>query len=556
MLNALSVRNIVLIDQLDLALDKGMTVLTGETGAGKSILLDALALALGGRGDAALVRQGQASGQVVAVLELAADHPARAILRDNAIPDDEDVILRRVQFADGKTRAFINDQPVSASLLQKVGSQIVEIHGQHDDRALVDMATHRAALDAFGELSAEVAAVRDNWAVLVEAQQAVEEQRALVAEALAAEDYARHSVEELEKLNPVVGEEDELAERRQQLQQAEKAASDVVEIDEILNGPNAPSPALASLMRRLMRKIDGGANLFQPIVDALDASLEVLDRTSDALDDLKREMAFDPAELEGVEERLFALRAAARKHQTSCDGLVEVLEKYQGDLDILQGGEVRLKALEAEEANARARYIEAAEILSAGRRAAGRALSVAVEAELPDLKLGAAKFIVDHQVEANRVAAAGIDQIAFHVQTNPGTAAGPLLKVASGGELSRFLLALKVVLADRGSAPVLIFDEIDTGVGGAVADAIGRRLARLAQGVQVLTVTHAPQVAARANRHLLIEKQMVEEGAFMRTHVRPLDKPARQEEVARMLAGAEITNEARAAAKKLLGAVG
>ncbi len=556
MLNALSVRNIVLIDQLDLALDKGMTVLTGETGAGKSILLDALALALGGRGDAALVRQGQTSGQVVAVLELAADHPARAILRDNAIPDDEDVILRRVQFADGKTRAFINDQPVSASLLQKVGSQIVEIHGQHDDRALVDMATHRAALDAFGELSAEVAAVRDNWAVLVEAQQAVEEQRALVAEALAAEDYARHSVEELEKLNPVVGEEDELAERRQQLQQAEKAASDVVEIDEILNGPNAPSPALASLMRRLMRKIDGGASLFQPIVDALDASLEVLDRTSDALNELKREMAFDPAELEGVEERLFALRAAARKHQTSCDGLVEVLEKYQGDLDTLQGGEVRLKALEAEEANARARYIEAAEILSAGRRAAGRALSVAVEAELPDLKLGAAKFIVDHQVEANRVAAAGIDQIAFHVQTNPGTAAGPLLKVASGGELSRFLLALKVVLADRGSAPVLIFDEIDTGVGGAVADAIGRRLARLAQGVQVLTVTHAPQVAARANRHLLIEKQMVEEGAFMRTHVRPLDKPARQEEVARMLAGAEITNEARAAAKKLLGAVG
>ncbi len=556
MLNALSVRNIVLIDQLDLALDKGMTVLTGETGAGKSILLDALALALGGRGDAALVRQGQESGQVVAVLELSADHPARALLRDNAIPDDEDVILRRVQFADGRTRAFINDQPVSASLLQKVGSQIVEIHGQHDDRALVDMATHRAALDAFGELSAEVAAVRENWAVLAEAQQAVEEQRALVAEALAAEDYAQHSVEELGKLNPMQGEEEELSARRQQLQQAEKAASDVVEIDEILNGPNAPSPALASLMRRLMRKIDGGASLFQPIVEALDASLEVLDRTSDALDDLKREMAFDPSELEGVEERLFALRAAARKHQTSCDGLVAVLEKYQGDLDTLQGGEVRLKALEAEEAAARARYREAADILSAGRKKAAKALSKSVEAELPDLKLGAAKFIVDHQVESDRVAAAGFDQIAFHVQTNPGTAAGPLLKVASGGELSRFLLALKVVLADRGSAPVLIFDEIDTGVGGAVADAIGRRLARLAAGVQVLTVTHAPQVAARANRHLLIEKQMVEEGAFMRTHVRPLDKGARQEEVARMLAGAEITNEARAAAKKLLGAVG
>jgi DNA repair protein RecN (Recombination protein N) len=556
MLNALSVRNIVLIDQLDLALDSGMTVLTGETGAGKSILLDALALALGGRGDASLVRQGQDSGQVVAVLELSADHPARALLRDNAIADDEDVILRRVQFADGRTRAFINDQPVSASLLQKVGGQIVEIHGQHDDRALVDVATHRAALDAFGELSREANAVRECWARLVEAQQAVEEQRVQVAEALAAEDYARHTVEELGKLKPVMGEEDELAARRQQLQQAEKAASDVVEVDEILNGPNAPTTALASLMRRLMRKIDGGATLFQPIVDALDASLATLDRTTDALEDLKREMAFDPGELEAVEERLFALRAAARKHQVTPDELVAVLEKYQGDLETLQSGESRLKALEAEEAAARARYREAADILSTGRKTVALALSKAVEAELPDLKLGAARFIVDHQADSERVSATGFDQIAFHVQTNPGTAAGPLLKVASGGELSRFLLALKVVLADRGSAPVLIFDEIDTGVGGAVADAIGRRLARLASTVQVLTVTHAPQVAARANRHLLIEKQMVEEGAFMRTHVRPLDKGTRQEEVARMLAGAEITNEARAAARKLLGALG
>lgn len=556
MLNALSVRNIVLIDQLDLALGEGMTVLTGETGAGKSILLDAMTLALGGRGDASLVRQGQESGQVVAVLELSADHPARALLRDNAIPDDEDVILRRVQFADGRTRAFINDQPVSASLLQKIGSQIVEIHGQHDDRALVDVATHRAALDAFGELNGEAASVRDCWAALVEAQQAVAEQRKQVEEALAAEDYARHTVEELSKLNPAVGEEEELAARRQQLQQAEKASSDVVEIDEILNGPSAPAPALASLMRRLMRKVDGGATLFQPIIDALDASLVTLDRTTDVLEDLKREMSFDPRELEEVEERLFALRALARKHQTSCDGLVEVLAKYQTDLETLQSGESRLKTLEAEEAAAKARYREAAEVLSAGRKTAAEALSQAVEAELPDLKLGASRFIVDHQVDRDRVSATGFDQIAFHVQTNPGTAAGPLLKVASGGELSRFLLALKVVLADRGSAPVLVFDEIDTGVGGAVADAIGRRLARLAGKVQVLTVTHAPQVAARANRHLLIEKQMVEEGAFMRTHVRPLDVPARQEEVARMLAGAEITDEARAAAKKLLGAVG
>lgn len=555
MLNALSVRNIVLIDQLDLALDNGMTVLTGETGAGKSILLDALTLALGGRGDASLVRQGQESGQVVAMVQLPPSHPARALLRDNAIADDEEVILRRVQFADGRTRAFINDQPVSASLLQKIGTQIIEIHGQHDDRALVDVATHRAALDAFGELAAPAAAVREAWADLVEIQQAVKEQQAKVAEAVAAEDYARHTVEELGKLKPAEGEEGELAERRTQLQQAEKGAVDLIEIDEILNGPNAPSPALAGLMRRLLRKLDNGGELYQPIVEALDASLVTLDRAGEALTELQRQMAYDPAELEAVEERLFALRAAARKHQVTCDELPGVLEKYQGDLDTLQSGESRLKALEADEAQARARYREAAETLTAGRTKAAKALSKAVEVELPDLKLGAAKFIVDHQIERDRVASAGFDQIAFHVQTNPGTAAGPLLKVASGGELSRFLLALKVVLADRGSAPVLIFDEIDTGVGGAVADAIGRRLARLAKTVQVLTVTHAPQVAARANRHLLIEKQLVEEGAFTRTHVRPLEPDARQEEVARMLAGAEITSEARAAAKKLLGAV-
>lgn len=555
MLNALSVRNIVLIDQLDLALDRGMTVLTGETGAGKSILLDALTLALGGRGDASLVRSGSDSGQVVAVLQLPVDHPARAALRDNDIADDEDIILRRVQFADGRTKAFINDQPVSAALLQRIGSQIVEIHGQHDDRALVDVATHRAALDAFGGLDKQVTAVRGSWQSLVDADAAVAEQQALVAAALAKEDYARHTVDELSALAPAAGEEDELAERRQALMQIEKSAGDVSETDELLNGPMAPGPALSSLMRRLMRKIDGGAALFQPIVDGLDQTLVALDATSDALEALKREMAYDPAELERVEERLFALRAAARKHQTSCDGLAETLEQYRGDLDTLQSGETRLAALTEAAQKTRENYRKAATTLSDARAKSAKHLSKAVETELPDLKLGAAKFIVDHQRDGDRVNAAGFDQIAFHVQTNPGTTPGPLLKVASGGELSRFLLALKVVLADRGSAPVLIFDEIDTGVGGAVADAIGRRLARLADKVQVLTVTHAPQVAARAQRHLLIEKQAVKEGAFVRTHVKPLDAPARREEVARMLAGATVTEEARAAATKLMSEV-
>jgi DNA repair protein RecN (Recombination protein N) len=555
MLSALSVRNIVLIDQLDLTLDGGLTALTGETGAGKSILLDALTLALGGRGDASLVRAGAESGQVVAVLQLPREHPARAALRENAITDDEDIILRRVQFPDGRTRAFINDQPVSAGLLQAIGSLVVEIHGQHDDRALVDAATHRAALDAFGGHEQLTSAVYEACEVLIEANAAVEGQRALIAEAAAKEEYARHAVEELRELAVELGEEEVLAERRQRLMTLEKAAEEVRDADDILNGPHAPGAALASLMRRLMRKADAGAAVFQPIVDALDATLIALDNTSDALEALKRDMAFDPADLERVEERLFALRAMARKHHTTVDGLVEVQMRYQADLDRLTTGEASLKDLEAKAVAAQEAYTKAAEKLSVAREKAAAQLSKAVGKELPDLKLGAARFIVDMQVDRRRIAATGYDQISFHVQTNPGTLAGPLLKVASGGELSRFLLALKVVLADRGSAPVLIFDEIDTGVGGAVADAIGRRLARLSQKVQVLTVTHAPQVAARAQSHLLIEKQAIEEGAFVRTHVRRLEGHTRQEEVARMLAGATVTDEARAAAGKLISEV-
>ena len=555
MLTALSVRNIVLIDQLDLGLDTGLTVLTGETGAGKSILLDALTLALGGRGDASLVRKGTESGQVVAVLQLPHDHPARQALRENEIADDDEMILRRVQYADGRTRAFINDQPVSAALLQRIGALVVEIHGQHDDRALVDVNTHRDLLDAFGGGEGQVAAVRSAHEALAAADSAVAEQRAMVAEAAAREEYARHVVEELSALAAETGEEESLAERRQRLMQLERAAEEVRDADEIINGTAAPGPALASLMRRLMRKADTGNTLFQPLVEALDASLVALDRTSDALETIKREMAFDPQELEKVEERLFALRGAARKHGVAPDELPAVLAKYRGDLEMLENGEASLARLEEAAAAARTAYKAVAAKLSAQRVKAAAALSKAVEAELPDLKLGNARFIVDHAVDEARVAASGFDQIAFHVQTNPGTASGPLLKVASGGELSRFLLALKVVLADRGSAPVLIFDEIDTGVGGAVADAIGRRLARLAGKVQVLAVTHAPQVAARAQSHLLIEKQAVDEGAFVRTHVRGLDGENRREEVARMLAGATVTEEARAAASKLISEV-
>ncbi|MEO6014940.1 MAG: DNA repair protein RecN [Devosia sp.] len=555
MLSALSVRNIVLIDQLDLGLENGLTALTGETGAGKSILLDALTLALGGRGDASLVRNGADSGQVVAVLQLALDHPARVALRDNEIADDADLIMRRVQYADGRTRAFINDQPVGAALMQSIGAQLVEIHGQHDDRALVDASTHRALLDAFGGLEAEVSGTKEAHTRLVEADAKVASQRSLISEAAAREDYARHVVDELAELAPEAGEEEGLAERRARLMQLEKSADEVRDAEEILSGPTAPAPALAGLMRGLMRKTDNGQGIFQPLIVALDEALNALDRTSDAVETLRREMAFDPAELEHAEGRLFALRAAARKHHVIVDELAGVLAKYRAEIAALQSGEATLVKLEADAAVALESYRKAARKLSGARIKAAKGVSKAVEAELPDLKLGSAKFIVDQQVDETRVAATGFDQIAFHVQTNPGTLPGPLMKVASGGELSRFLLALKVVLADRGSAPVLIFDEIDTGVGGAVADAIGRRLKRLSTKVQVLTVTHAPQVAARADTHLFIEKQAIASGAFVRTHVRPLDSPARKEEIARMLAGAEITPEARAAAGKLLSDV-
>ncbi len=553
MLGTLSVRNIVLIDQLDIVLDSGLTVLTGETGAGKSILLDALALALGGRGDQSLVRTGLESGQVTAVFHLPPDHPVRTLLRANEIAEDEEVILRRVQYADGRTRAFINDNPVSASLLHEVGSLAVEIHGQHADRALVDTATHRALLDAYGGHFDALEATAAACKALSAAEAAVKRQRDHVDRAARDEDYARHVVAELAELAPVAGEEAELSERRQHLMSLEKSADDVRDADEALNGPAAPGPMLATLMRRLARK--GDDKLFGPVIEALDATLVSLDRTQEVLEIIKREMDFDPQELERVEERLFALRAAARKHQVNPDDLTAVLERYRADLMALESGAEELTALEKAAEAAGKVYHKAADALSKARKKAADGLAKAVEKELPDLKLGAARFIVSFETDTSRVTETGYDQVVFNVQTNPGTKPGPMMKVASGGELARFLLALKVVLAERGSAPVLIFDEVDTGVGGAVADAIGKRLARLAKKVQVITVTHAPQVAARARQHLLIEKQAVEEGAFMRTHVHPLTGAARKEELARMLAGARITDEARAAAERLLAEV-
>ena len=554
MLSRLSIRDIVLIDRLDIEFAGGLAVLTGETGAGKSILLDSFALALGGRGDQGLVRQGAEQGQVTAVFELARNHPANALLSEHGIPAEDELILRRVQFGDGRTRAYINDEPVSVQVLKALGQSLVEIHGQHDDRALVDVATHRRLLDAFGGLEADAARVETLWHARREASEAAEAHRAEVERAKREGDWLRHAVEELNKLAPEEGEETALADRRTMMMQSEKVAGDLREAHDAVGGSSSPVPALAAAIRRLERRSGQAPTLIEPAVKSLDAALNALEETRAHLEAALRAADYDPAELERIEERLFALRAAGRKYNVAVDDLAALAQKYKDDIALIDAGEDRLKALEAAAVQAGANYRKTAEVLSNARQKAGAVLDKAVNAELKPLKLERAKFSSEIASEPEAAGPSGIDRVEFWVQTNPGTRPGPLMKVASGGELARFLLALKVVLADRGSAPTLVFDEIDTGVGGAVAEAIGVRLARLGRGVQVLAVTHAPQVAARADRHYVISKDALEKGKRVATRVTEVAADHRREEIARMLAGAEITAEARAAAARLLKA--
>ncbi|WP_274628352.1 DNA repair protein RecN [Arvimicrobium flavum] len=550
MLSQLSIRDIVLIERLDIEFASGLSVLTGETGAGKSILLDALSLALGARGDASLVRHGANQGQVTAAFDVPRNHPARAILADNAIDDDGDILLRRVQTADGRTRVFVNDQPASVSLMRDIGRALVEIHGQHDDRALVDASAHRELLDAFGGHLGAAREVAQAWRLWREAEQQLSRHRAKVEAAAREADYLRASVDELSKLDPQPGEETELAERRTAMMRAEKIATDIKDAEDVLAGSSSPLPALAALLRRLQRKQADAPGLLDEIIRTLDEALISLDEAQSAVDAAMRASEFDPHALEKSEERLFALRAASRKFSVPVDDLAQLRDTMSADVAELDAGAERLQALEKQVVTAREAYDRLAEALSALRGAAAQHLVKVVMAELPALKLERAEFIVETSTETENRQEAGIDEIEFWVRTNPGTRAGPMMKVASGGELSRFLLALKVALADRGSAPTLVFDEIDTGVGGAVADAIGQRLARLAKGVQVLSVTHAPQVAARANTHLLIAKSGNAERVA--TGISQIDPLQRREEIARMLAGATITDEARAAAARLL----
>jgi DNA repair protein RecN (Recombination protein N) len=550
MLLHLSIRDIVLIERLDIDFSSGLSVLTGETGAGKSILLDALSLALGARGDASLVRHGAAQGQVTAVFDVPGNHPARQLLVENAVNDDGDVILRRVQSADGRTRVFVNDQPASVALMRDVGRALVEIHGQHDERALIDPSAHRDLLDAFGRHVGQTNAVSEAWKRWRSTQQELARHRARVEAAAREADYLRASVEELRRLDPQPGEETDLADRRAAMMKSQHIAAEINDVQEALSGNGSPVPQLSSLLRRLERKSAQAPGLLDDIVTSLDQALIALDAAQAGVQAAMRAAEFDPQRLEQTEERLFALRAAGRKHNVAVDDLARLRDDMAADLADLDAGEERLEALEKEADAAREAYDRAALRLSKLRQAASVALAKVVMAELPALKLERAEFIVEMTSRLDDRMAEGIDRIEFWVRTNPGTRAGPMAKVASGGELSRFLLALKVALADRGSAPTLVFDEIDTGVGGAVADAIGQRLARLASGIQVLSVTHAPQVAARAETHYLISKT----GAADRvsTGIASLARAARQEEIARMLAGATITEEARAAAARLL----
>ncbi|WP_173932088.1 DNA repair protein RecN [Chelativorans sp. Marseille-P2723] len=550
MLSHLSIRDIVLIERLDIDFSRGLSVLTGETGAGKSILLDSLSLALGARGDASLVRNGATQGQITAVFDVPAAHPARAILRENGIDDEGDIILRRTQAIDGRTRVFINDQPASVALMRQVGRILVEIHGQHDERALVDTAMHRGLLDAFGNLDEQVALVREAWREWRHADQELARHRARVEAAAREADYLRAAVEELTELDPQPDEETALAEERADMMRAEKMAAEIADAQDILTGQASPLPQLASLLRRLERKSQEAPGMFDEIISSLDEALIALDAAQSAVEAAIRATEFDPQRLERAEERLFALRAAARKHNVAVDELATLRDRMDADLVDLDAGEEKLALMEEESRLRREAYDAAAQALSAARREAAEGLTEAVMAELPALKLERARFIVSIESEPDDRTESGIDRVEFWVQTNPGTRAGPMMKVASGGELSRFLLALKVALADQGSAPTLVFDEIDTGVGGAVADAIGQRLARLADGIQVLSVTHAPQVAARAHTHYLIAKTGGSD--HVTTGILRMDAAQRQEEIARMLAGATITEEARAAAERLL----
>ena len=549
MLRQLSINNIVLVERLELEFEPGLGVLTGETGAGKSILLDALGLALGARADAGLVRSGEETASVTAEIELPPGHAVERLLEEQGLAIDagEPLILRRTLKSDGGSRAFLGGASVPAGLLRDIGALIVEIHGQHDDRGLLNPKGHRDLLDDFGNL--DTARVEGGWAEVVRIEAELLDARAELAAAERDREWLAHASGEIEALAPEEGEETRLAEERAAMQAGLKAGESLAGLDELLGGADG---ALSQL-RQAARRIERGAADHPLLAEALAALDRALIEASEAEDRIARAadaLAFDPARLETVEARLFEIRGLARKHRVEPDSLAALGEQMRAQLAAIQAGGERIEEIERQLVDARERYAATAEKLSKARHEAAQRLDAAVAAELAPLKLDAARFRT--AIATAEPGPSGTDRVEFEVSTNPGAPFGPLTRIASGGELSRFILALKVALAEAGTAATMIFDEVDRGVGGAVASAIGERLARLARESQVLVVTHSPQVAARASHHYRIEKSHAAEGT--RTTVRKLSDSERREEIARMLSGASITEEARAQASRLLDA--
>ncbi len=545
MLRGLDIRDMLIIDRLSLEFAPGLNVLTGETGAGKSILLDALGFVLGWRGRAELVRNGAAQGEVTAVFGLGVDHPARAVLAEAGIEAEDDVILRRINTADGRKTAWINDRRVSGEVLRALSDTLVELHGQQDDRGLLNPRGHRQVLDAFAAL--DLAGLRAAWTAAAAGRRRLAEAEAAIAAVRAEEDYLRHAVAELDKLNPQSGEEGLLDARRRMMQGAEKIRADIVRAHGALSDQGAER-----LLDDARRWLEGAAGRAEGQLDAALAALAramtELGEAQAGVEDALRGLDFNPAELEAIEERLFAIRALARKHGVLPDDLGAFADGLRGRLAALDGGARNLGVLAGALAGAEAVYQTAAQAATDTRRAAALRLDTAMAAELAPLKMERAVFATE--VTAGEAGPEGRDLVTFAVATNPGAPAGPLNRIASGGELSRFLLALKVCLTKGNTGLTLIFDEIDRGVGGATADAVGRRLQALAAEAQVLVVTHSPQVAALGAHHWRVEKQV--SGGMTTSTVTPLIPAERVDEIARMLAGDTVTDAARQAARVLL----
>ncbi len=551
MLASLAVRDVVLIDRLALDLAPGLAVLTGETGAGKSILLDALGLALGARAEARLVRQGAEQASVAAVFELPAGHPAHAVLAEQGIEDEGALTLRRTLAPDGRSRAFVNDQPVSVGLLRQLGDLLVEVQGQFESRGLLDAATHRGLLDAYGGLAAEATRLAADWQAWRAAEAAAEQAAEALAAARRDEDYLRHALDELAALDPKADEEESLAGERQLLLHTGKILEALAEAKQALSGRTGAEGQLATALRALDRVAEKAGGRLQPLLDALERALAESDEVGRQLDALSADTDLDPRRLERIEERYFALKDLARKHACEVAALPALREDFARRLAALDSGGEELARLRRAAADAGAAWKQAAEALGAKRRAAAKRLDAAINAELPPLKLERARFQTEvAALPAEGWGPGGSERVAFLVATNPGAAPGPLGKIASGGELARFLLALKVVLAALSPVPTLVFDEVDAGIGGATAAAVGERLARLSAERQVLVVTHSPQVAARGAQHWRVAKRVAKDAAL--TDVAALDAAERREEIARMLSGEQVTDEARQAAARLL----